>query len=187
MSQARRGAPRSEAARHAILDATTELFADRGWDHLTIEGIAAQAGVGKQTIYRWWPSKSALVAECLMEGRLLPEQFARGDSGDARADLVEWLDSLLTFVGEPGNSELVCSVLAAAAENEQVGHLLHAALGPSSLTDSVSAALADSAIGALVDAQEVTELLIGMVILHALQRRPATPGLAARLIGAILH
>ncbi len=71
MALPRSGPVRSEAARRAILEATAALLAERGYDHLTIEGIAAAAGVGKQTIYRWWSSKGAVIAECLLEGMLL--------------------------------------------------------------------------------------------------------------------
>jgi AcrR family transcriptional regulator len=77
MSEGRRGAVRSEAARTAVLAATSSLIERLGYERVTIEGIASEAGVGKQTIYRWWPSKSAVVAECLLEGALLPETFAR--------------------------------------------------------------------------------------------------------------
>jgi AcrR family transcriptional regulator len=65
------GTKRSEAARTAILNATARQFAERGWEQLSIEGIAADADVGKQTIYRWWSSKSAFVAECLLERLVL--------------------------------------------------------------------------------------------------------------------
>ena len=53
-----RGRPRSETARKAVLRAALRLVAAHGYRALTIEGIAAAAGVGKQTIYRWWPSKA---------------------------------------------------------------------------------------------------------------------------------
>lgn len=54
-------ARRSERAYRAILDATGELVADQGLAATSIDQIAARAGVGKQTIYRWWPNKAALV------------------------------------------------------------------------------------------------------------------------------
>src|SRR5690348_8569674 len=79
-SQQRRGAVRSEQARSAILAATAQLIARHGYDHVSIEGIAHEAGVGKQTIYRWWPSKSAVVAECLLEGLLIPDAFVPPDT-----------------------------------------------------------------------------------------------------------
>lgn len=58
-----RGRRRSERSHEAIIAATQELLVERSYPEVTIEGIAARAGVGKQTIYRWWPSKAALVLE----------------------------------------------------------------------------------------------------------------------------
>lgn len=61
------GRPRSELARQAILDAAFQLVTCEGFQVLTIEGIARAAGVGKPTIYRWWPSKGAVVFEALLQ------------------------------------------------------------------------------------------------------------------------
>src|SRR5215471_3086980 len=63
-----RGRPRSVAARRAILKATHELLAEGGLSSVTIEGIAARAGVGKPTIYRTWPNAHAVAMAALMEG-----------------------------------------------------------------------------------------------------------------------
>jgi AcrR family transcriptional regulator len=57
------GRPRSEHARQAILSSTLKLLQHTGFPDLTIEAIAADAGVGKATVYRWWPNKSALVVD----------------------------------------------------------------------------------------------------------------------------
>ncbi|MGO7983441.1 helix-turn-helix domain-containing protein, partial [Rhizobium johnstonii] len=76
MAEHRRGPVRSEVARMAILEATARQFEARGYDQLTMEGIAAEAKVGKQTIYRWWPSKSALVADCLIAGLLFQHRLS---------------------------------------------------------------------------------------------------------------
>ncbi len=59
------GRPRSARARRAILTAALSLVKQEGFSALTIEGIAREAGVGKPTIYRWWPSKAAIVFEAL--------------------------------------------------------------------------------------------------------------------------
>jgi AcrR family transcriptional regulator len=72
-------ARRSTRARCAILDATAELVSEVGYRKLSIEAIAARAGVGKQTIYRWWPSKGAVVFDAFLllqedqGGTVLPE------------------------------------------------------------------------------------------------------------------
>ena len=58
-----RGRPRGEGARQAILAAALGIAAEDGYAALTVEGIAARAGVGKQTIYRWWPTKADVLLE----------------------------------------------------------------------------------------------------------------------------
>ena len=62
-----RGRPRSDSARQAILRAARELIDENGPTALTIEGIAARAGVGKPTIYRWWPDRHSVAMAALME------------------------------------------------------------------------------------------------------------------------
>jgi len=57
------GRPRSEHARQAILRSTLKLLQQSGFPELTVEAIAADAGVGKATVYRWWPNKGALVVD----------------------------------------------------------------------------------------------------------------------------
>ena len=88
-----RGRRRSEQSRVAIFAATRELALERGYDKLTIEAIAARAGVGKQTIYRWWPSRPALVADVLLEdfGAM---RITVPHTDDLRADLTVWARGL---------------------------------------------------------------------------------------------
>ena|SRR5579872_7245788 len=60
------GRPRDEEARNAILRASLSLVKEFGYRSLTVEKIAQRAGTGKTTIYRWWPSKAAVVAEAFV-------------------------------------------------------------------------------------------------------------------------
>lgn len=78
---------RSERARTAILDAATDLVGAVPYAKLSVEAIAARAGVGKQTIYRWWPSKGAVVFDALLARDAGPDGLAIPDTGDLRADL----------------------------------------------------------------------------------------------------
>jgi AcrR family transcriptional regulator len=57
----RPGRPRSEQAEQAIIEATLDLFAERGFEGVCVEAVAARAGVGKATIYRRWPHKEELL------------------------------------------------------------------------------------------------------------------------------
>jgi AcrR family transcriptional regulator len=76
---------RSARAQAAILEATRELINKIGYDKMSIEGIAAAAGVGKQTIYRWWPSKAAVVLD--MWAPEVQQQLTFPNTGDLAADL----------------------------------------------------------------------------------------------------
>ncbi|QNP68717.1 TetR/AcrR family transcriptional regulator C-terminal ligand-binding domain-containing protein [Streptomyces roseirectus] len=90
MSGERRpGRPRSEESRGAILAAALEGLREHGFAALTIEGIAGRAGVGKQTIYRWWPSKADVVLDALLDQA--EETIRVPDEGSLRADLTAFL------------------------------------------------------------------------------------------------
>ncbi|GAA2076198.1 TetR/AcrR family transcriptional regulator [Microbacterium hatanonis] len=184
----RSGPVRSEAARLSILEATAALIAERGYDHLTMEGIAARAGVGKQTIYRWWPSKGAVTAECLFEGMLVPGRFQLPHTGDVRRDLASWLGEIFGYLGSEQGESILRSLIGAAAENADVGRRLRDALFRA---DSLSARLT-AAIGTTSNlppdapVEELAEALIGAVLLRALSREPVAPGDAERLLDAVL-
>ena len=60
------GRPRSERARKAVIRSTLDLLKRVGFHELTIESVAARAGVGKATVYRWWPNKAELVIACFV-------------------------------------------------------------------------------------------------------------------------
>ncbi|MEU9835389.1 TetR/AcrR family transcriptional regulator [Streptosporangium sp. NPDC048047] len=182
-----RGAPRSESARLAILQATARLFAQRGYEHLSIEGIAAEAGVSKQTIYRWWPAKGDLVADCLLDGMLLPSRLTIPDTGDLRADLVAWLDQLFQLLREPDGRGLMISLIAAATANEQIGARLRDSLGgSSSLAGRLAAGIEAGQLRGDALVAELSEALVGAMIVKALSGRPAESADAVRLVDALL-
>ena len=86
-AQPTRGRPRSERARTAILDATFELLFERGLHAMSIEEVAERAGVGKATIYRWWPSKELLALDVLAGRWETSIPTASFDTGSLREDL----------------------------------------------------------------------------------------------------
>jgi AcrR family transcriptional regulator len=164
------GAARSENARRAILSAASELLVTKGYEHLTIEGIAARAHVGKPTIYRWWSSKSALIAECLVAETLMPDSFVPPNTGDVVADLTSWLLEVIRFVNRDNNRVLLRSLVAAAVENADVGAqlALHLGAGPDSLDGRLAAAVAGGELVATAPAPQITDLLIGVIVVRIL-------------------
>ena len=81
-----RGRPRSSAAasHEAILDAVYELLQEKSVRALTMEEIAQRAGVGKPTLYKWWPSKAAIVID-MFEARIAPTVMTPDDQGAEQA------------------------------------------------------------------------------------------------------
>jgi AcrR family transcriptional regulator len=87
---------RSEQARQNVLLAADDLLVEKGFAGLTIEGIAARAGVAKQTIYRWWPSKTDILLDAFLTDAA--EELSPPDSGDLATDLTAHLTALATFL-----------------------------------------------------------------------------------------
>jgi AcrR family transcriptional regulator len=116
------GRRRNEAARAAILTATVDLLRDGGLDSLTIDAIAQAAGVGRQTIYRWWPSKGAMLAEAM--GLLAAAVVPPRESGSFTADLTGfWVDSFRSLA-DPGLARGLRDVAAEAQHDEHVAEAL---------------------------------------------------------------
>ncbi len=87
------GRPRSEQARLAILHSTLKLLERSGFSELNIEAVAAHAGVGKATVYRWWPNKAALIADAFASSTTRKLHFP--DSGSVRADMSQQMRQLI--------------------------------------------------------------------------------------------
>ncbi len=80
------GRPRSEESRQSILRSTLKLLKqDGGFPELSIEAIAADANVGKTTVYRWWPTKAALVADAFFASAEEELQFP--NTGSVQRDM----------------------------------------------------------------------------------------------------
>jgi AcrR family transcriptional regulator len=103
------GSRRNEEAELAILRAAADLMASDAAP-ITVGAIAERAGVGKQTIYRWWPSKSAVLLDAMI--RRAEEVAPDPDTGDLRADLRRFLRS--TFGAAPDSRSLLVGVLREA-------------------------------------------------------------------------
>jgi AcrR family transcriptional regulator len=187
VNEHRAGRARSEAAREAILGATVRLIHARGYDHLTIEGVAKEAGVGKQTIYRWWPSRAALIADCMTEGRLIPVDFEVPDTGDLLADIERWLSDVLAVIDGPAGGPLVRSLVAAAAEDEAVGDRLSAGLGVDrDLTDRLASAIRAGQLPPGAPVEELGQAILGVIVLRILGRRSDHAESVTRLVRFVL-
>jgi AcrR family transcriptional regulator len=116
------GRRRNAAARDAILDATFDLLRTGGAVGLTIDAIAEAAGVGRQTIYRWWPSKGAVAAEAMARGAraIAPAR----DTGSFPDDLAQFLIDSFAGLEDPGLRRALRQLISAAQTDEHVAEML---------------------------------------------------------------
>jgi AcrR family transcriptional regulator len=131
-------ARRSERSRRAILDAALELIGEMGYPRLTIEAIAARAGVGKQTIYRWWPSKAAVLLDAFTaQGETVQGETPEGgepalpDTGDLEADLKLVLRAAVDQMNAPAYDLPARALTAEGLVNPELGaHFVARVLEP---------------------------------------------------------
>lgn len=119
---------RSDRARTAILTAATEAVAELGYAKTSIEGIASRAGVGKQTIYRWWSSKGAVVLDALVADQ---QDAEWPDTGDLAADLGLVLRATVDEFADEANSATLRALMIDMQQDEELSHqVLTRVLGP---------------------------------------------------------
>lgn len=189
---------RSEKSRRAIYDAALALVGEVGYPRTTIEGIAARAGVGKQTIYRWWSSKADVLLEAFLD---LSEQasrdagpeyeFAIPDTGDLAADLKAVLRLTVDQLKDP-SFEIPSRALAAeGVVNEELGRVFVAKLLAPSLqlyVDRVRAAQEAGQVRQDVDPRIALELWVSPLAQRWLQYTgPITYEYTDTLVDYALH
>jgi AcrR family transcriptional regulator len=115
-----RGRRRSEETRLAILAAAYDLTTEVGYQDLTIEGIAARAGAGKQTVYRWWPTKADVLLEALALKADLTVSIV--DQGSFDAELGVFLRDSATLLSSPGVAPVLRSLMGEAQRDPAFRH-----------------------------------------------------------------
>ena len=189
---------RSEKSRRAIYDAALALVGELGYPKTTIEGIAARAGVGKQTIYRWWGSKADVLLEAFLD---LSEQasrdagpeyeFAIPDTGDLAADLKVVLRLTVDQLKDPRFEAPSRALAAEGVVDEQLGRTFVAKLLEPSLqlyVDRVRAAQRAGQVRRDVDPRIALELWVSPLAQRWLQHTgPITYEYTDTLVDYALH
>lgn len=118
----RPGRPRSDKSREAILDATRKMLMHTPLRDISIEAVAKRAGVGKTTIYRWWPHKAALVMEAFMAQPGLQNILPTTPSADEA--LKVQLEKLIRQL-RGQNGRIVANIIAEAQAEPEALRLLN--------------------------------------------------------------
>lgn len=183
---AKPGRRRSPHAHEAIMDATVAVLAETGYHRLSIEGVAARAGVGKTTVYRWWPTKSSLVIEALSRRLILPSTEPTGDSHhDIRAVIQRIAD---TF-GRPPLGDVLPALAVDLIRDPEASEQLRRMLGP---RRAANAAIFYSAAGRGdlspdVDIHLLLDIIAGTILYRCLMGNHPTADLIDRLTDLVLH
>jgi AcrR family transcriptional regulator len=113
----RRGRPRSEKARTAILAAAEDLLLNEGLEAVSMDAIAERASVSKATIYRWWPTKETLAADALYAD-WAESYTATPDTGSLRGDLLTLLLPWVDLVTSRPYARIIGALLTKARSDE---------------------------------------------------------------------
>ncbi|MEV6522282.1 TetR/AcrR family transcriptional regulator [Longispora sp. NPDC051575] len=115
---------RSEQARTAVLEAADDLLVAKGFAGVTIEAIAASAGVAKQTIYRWWTSKTDILLDAFLQDAA--EELTPPDHGDLGRDLRAHLRQLAHFLTRSDGGAVLRALLGQAQHDPAFATVLRA-------------------------------------------------------------
>ena len=108
----RRGRPRSDTAKAAILEATADLFREQHLRSLSMDSVAERAGVSKATIYRWWTSKGALALDAFL-AEITAALGPPPDKGSLRADLRSHVRSLVSSYARTPAGKMLAELVGA--------------------------------------------------------------------------
>ncbi|WP_318211402.1 MULTISPECIES: TetR/AcrR family transcriptional regulator [unclassified Streptomyces] len=189
---------RSERSRRAIFDAALALVSETGYAKTTIEGIAARAGVGKQTIYRWWPSKAAVLLDAFLDLAARANEALGGDAdseipdtGDLAADLKYVLRATVDEMNDPAFDAPTRALAAEGIVDPELGARFTEALLEPQLqyyARRIEAAQATGDVDPDIDPRIALELLVGPLHHRWLHRTlPLTHAYADSLVDLALR
>jgi AcrR family transcriptional regulator len=182
------GTRRSHARGHAaILDAVIAGLVEHGYQRLTVEGVAARAGVHKTTLYRWWSGKPALVADALAA------RMATGpvpDTGTTRGDLVAWVEvTIANYTGTQAGVAMPALIGDLASTAEGVAAFRDAFLSDrrAGCAELVRRGIRRGDLPATTDVELFLDALAGTVFYRQLVSGiPITADLAPNLVDLLL-
>ena len=159
-----RGRPRDRRVDRSVLDAALALLAERGPDALTIEAVAARAGVARTTVYRRWHGKHELVLAVLEDvaARLMPAP----NLGDTRADLVAIVETAIRALGDTDVRSIIAALVSELAYNAALAKRFRRRLldlRRDELRNVLERGIARGELHAEVDIDAAPDLLIGPV------------------------
>ena len=180
--------PRAKRTDVAILEATRELLIEVGVRGLTVEGVAARAGVAKTTVYRRWSSKEELALAVLFE--MAEEVVAVPDLGNIRDELISFVNGAVRILGRTLMGRVMQGLVSDFATNEALGEAFREQIVSMRLAEVrmlLERGIERGEVRPDVDIGLVHELLFGPVNYRLLLTGDKLDGrLAERIVDAVL-
>lgn len=165
-----RGRPRDPEVDRAILDAVLDLLGDGGYESLTVEAVAARAGVARASIYRRYSGRIELLEAAFRH--FAPPTQNPPDTGSIRGDLVAIVRGLAATMERSGSGRLLPSMVAASGKHPEVREALNrfSASKRAPSVEVIRRAIGRGELRAETDAELVADLLVGSVMYRILLR-----------------
>jgi AcrR family transcriptional regulator len=182
--------PRSEKARQSVLDAMRAALSAGGYEAVTIEGLAESAGVSKQTIYRWWPSKAAILGEALLSGGLPGGDVTVPFTDDLAADLRSWFSAMSLALGDTDGVAIARALIVITASDPALGLELNEKLAAPIrqwVRDRLALAALAGEVRADADAEVIADQFVAMSSYAALLGRPLEDARVEATVGVLLR
>lgn len=161
-----------------------------GYASVTIEGLAAEAEVSKQTIYRWWPSKADILGEALLEGDLPGGDVAVPFTDDLAADLRAWFSAMSASLGDAEGVAIARALIAVTASDPELGLALNERLA-APIREWVTTRLAQARDAGDVrtdaDAEVIADQFVAMASYAALLGRPLSENRVDATVAVLLR
>ncbi|MGH9231701.1 MAG: TetR/AcrR family transcriptional regulator [Acidimicrobiales bacterium] len=178
--------PRVERSRRVILEAVLDELGEVGYGSLTIEAVAARAGVGKSTVYRHWPGKLELVEDAF---RTLKAPVAVPDQGSLRDRVIAVIEQVACLVAESTYSTCMPALIDAAERDPKVRdfHSRFSAERRAVLVGMLRDAVKAGELPATADPELLADALVGPILLRRLMlAQPVGPEIAPVLVDQLL-
>lgn len=179
--------PRVERSRRVILSAALDLFGEVGYGGLTVEAVAARAGVGKSTIYRHWTGKLDLVEDAI---RTLKAPVRPPSGGSVRERLVALLTAMAAQLADSDWSACLPAMVDAAERDPEVlaVHVRCAAERRQLVVDLLEEGVASGEVPGDLDLTLLAECLAGpLIIRRLLLHEPLPPAQVPALVDQVLR
>jgi AcrR family transcriptional regulator len=179
---------RNEDARLAVLGAADELLIERGFGGVTVEGIAARAGVSKQTIYRWWPSKVDILLDTLVQDA--GERLKIPEDGPVVDAVRTYLRAFARFLTKEDAGQVLLALLGETQHDAETATLFHERyLDPRRARERalLKRGVASGELPASLNLDATLDSLIGPIVYRALTGAKVTRPFVDALLDRVLE